>query len=99
MKDKAVVSKDILDLVSVLPGLYGSSDDEKMHLDAIAILSLPSHLRKTAIAVHKKRRVSAEWLSMITGQSVEVERANLEELAEMKYLETVQEEAGTLYCI
>ena len=100
MKDKDSVSKDILDLVGVLPGLnYGYSDDEKKHLDAIAILSLPSHLRKTAIAVHKKRRVSAEWLSMITGQSVEVERANLEELAEMKYLEVVQEESATLYRI
>ena len=100
MKDKDVVSKDILDLVSVLPGLnYGFSDDEKKHLDAIAILSLPGHLRKTAVAIHKRKRVSAKMLSKITGQNVEFERANLEELAEMKYLEIVLEEAGTFYCI
>ena len=100
MKDKAVVSKDILDLVSVLPGLnYGYSDDEKKHLDAIAILSLPSHLRKTAVAIHKRQKVSVEMLSNITEQSVDVEQANLQELVDMKYLGCIQDEAGTFYYI
>ena len=68
LKDKEAVSKDILDLVSSLSGLYGSSDDEKKHLDAIAILSLPRHLRKTAVAIHRMKKVTAEKLSEITGQ-------------------------------
>ena len=100
MKDKDVVSNDILDLVNRLPGLnYGESDGERKHLDVIAILSLPGHLRKTAVAVHKRGRVSAEMLSGITGQDVDVERACLEELVEMRYLEVTQEEEGTLYYI
>ena len=100
MKDKDAVSKDILELVNRLPGLnYGSSDGERKHLDAIGILSLPGHLRKTAVAVHKKKRVSDEMLSSITGQSVDVERANLEELVEMRYLECVREEKVTFYYI
>ena len=100
MKNKTVDPKDILDLVSGLPGLnYGHTDDEKKHLDAIAILSLPSHLRKTAVAVHKRGRISADALSRITGQDVDVERANLEELVEMKYLTTVREDAGSFYSI
>ncbi len=97
-KDRDV--KDILDLVRGLPGLnYGDSDDERKHLDAIGILSLPRHLRKTAVAIHMRKRVTAEILSEITGQDVEVERANLEELVEMTYLVTVLEEAGIFYCI
>jgi len=100
MKEKDAVSKDILELVNRLPGLnYGSSDGERKHLDAIGILSLPGHLRKTAVAVHRRRRVSDEMLSSITGQSIEVERTNLEELVEMKYLTKVREEAGSFYNI
>jgi hypothetical protein len=100
MKDKDVVSNEVLDLVNRLPGLnYGSSDDERKHLDAIGILSLPGHLRKTAVAVHRRRRVSAEILSEITGQGVDVERVNLEELVKMRYLKIVQEESDTLYYI
>ena len=100
MKEKDAVSKDILELVNRLPELnYGNSDDERKHLDAIGILSLPGHLRKTAVAVHKKKRVSDEMVSSITGQSIDVERANLEELVEMKYLTKVREEAGSFYNI
>lgn len=100
MKDKDVVSNEVLDLVNRLPGLnYGSSDDERKHLDAIGILSLPGHLRKTAVAVHRRRRVSAEMLSEITGQGVDVECANLKELVEMRYLVCVLKDEGTFYCI
>ena len=100
MKEKDAVSKDILELVNRLLGLnYGSSDGERKHLDAIGILSLPEHLRKTAVAVHRRRRVSTEMLSEITGRDVDVERANLEELVEMRYLEAVQEEEVTFYYI
>jgi hypothetical protein len=98
MKEKDAVSKDILELVNRLPGLnYGSSDGERKHLDAIGILSLPEHLRKTALAVHRRLRVSAEKLSEITGRDVDVERANLEELVEMKYLTAVRDEEVTFY--
>ena len=100
MKEKDAVSKDILELVNRLPGLnYGSSDGERKHLDAIGILSLPGHLRKTAVAVHRRRRVSAEMLSEITGRDVDVERAYLEELVDMTYLIVVKEEADTFYFI
>jgi hypothetical protein len=98
LKQKNPVSKELLDRVNNIPGLnYGLPEEDKKHLDAIGILSLPSHLRKTAVAIHRKDRVSAKEISVITGVDEGIERVNLEELTELKYLLAVQEGKSKFY--
>jgi predicted transcriptional regulator len=65
---------------------------ERKHLDAIAILSLPANLRKTAMAIHKKGKATAETISKITGREESYESNCLNQLVEMGYLEIIREE-------
>lgn len=79
--------KNIIDLVNNIPGLnYGETDEEVKHLDSIAILTLPQHLRKSAIAIIQVLKGGACAVSKISGNDVESEMAYLEELADMGYL-------------
>jgi hypothetical protein len=71
---------------------------ERKHLDAIAILSLPANLRKTAMAIHKKGKATAEMIAGITDREKTVELECLNQLVEMGYLETKQE-ADNIYFI
>ena len=79
--------KKIIDLLNTIPGLgYGEIMEETKHLDAIAILSLPSNLRKTALALVKVTKADIASLSKITGNDEKVEGLYLEELFIMGYL-------------
>jgi hypothetical protein len=71
---------------------------ERKYLDAIAILSLPANLRKTAMAIHKKGKATAETIADITGRGEAVEIECLNQLVEMGYLET-KNEADKIYFI
>jgi len=64
----------------------GGSVEEKKSLDAIAILSLPPHLRETAVAIHRLGTAKASEIAEITARDVKVESDGLEELADMGYL-------------
>jgi hypothetical protein len=79
-----------------IPGLNYGAQDEK-HLDAIAVLSLPSHLRKTALAIIKITVGDKEAVSSITGQDETNEAKNLVELASMGYLRRKQQSKKTVY--
>lgn len=72
---------------------------ERKHLDAIAILSLPAGLRKTAMAIHKKGKATAEMIANITDREILLESKCLYQLVEMGYLETDQEEDKIYFII
>jgi len=86
MRFKPSDAKEILDL---LVGVREVRDENpnKKPLDAIAILSLPEHLRKTALTFHKMGRATAVMIADATGSKVDVEESNLLELREMGYLD------------
>jgi len=80
-------TKSLIDLLNNIPGLnYGKQEVEGKHLDAINILSLPKHLRKSAIAMLKVSKGPVSSISKITGNDENIERTFLEELTEMRYL-------------
>jgi hypothetical protein len=91
-------NRDIIDRLNSIPGLNYGAQDEK-HLDALAVLSLPGHLRKTALAIIKLTKGDKEAISRITGKEIDLEERNLEELFRMGYLEKQIIELGTLYRI
>ena len=78
-------AKDILDLLMGAQEGEGSQD-EKKSLDAFAILSLPSRLRKTAVEIHRLGRASVAMIAEVTGKSEKTEKVYLEELSELGYL-------------
>jgi hypothetical protein len=65
--------------------------DEEKKLDAFAILALPQHLRKTALAIHKLGKATPEMTSKFTGRTVVNEEANLLEMVEMGYLKRIKQ--------
>jgi hypothetical protein len=87
MNPKQSTEKNVIERLYSIPGLnYGDSSPENKHLDAISILSLPNHLRKTALAIHKVSKGNPSKISKITGNNHNVESNNLEELVDMGYL-------------
>ncbi len=62
-------------------------------LDAAALLGLPDHLRRTAMALHKTGRGTAEDVAGITGNSRSIESAYLNQLVRQGY---VKRERGKL---
>jgi hypothetical protein len=100
MRYKPSEAKKILDL---LVGTEDTPDNttsrKRKHLDAIALLSLPEHLRKTALAIHEKGRATATMISEVTGRPPEIERSNLNELEEMGYLDTEKKGAQIFFSI
>lgn len=67
-----------------VPGNYGKLTE---YLDAITLLSLPDHLRRTAIALAKLGGEStAEEVSKETGRARAVESAYLNQLVAMGYV-------------
>ena len=79
--------KNIIDLVNSIPGLnYGETEEEVKHLDSIAILTLPKHLRKSAIAMLQILKGDASTVSKISGNDEESEESYLEELVDLGYL-------------
>lgn len=88
MKAKPSDAKDILDLLMGAKKPQGDDPkSDKKPLDAIAILTLPSNLRKTAVAIHRVVRATAKMISEYTGQDKKVEYANLKQLEAMGYLQ------------
>jgi hypothetical protein len=74
-------------------------DDEEKNLDAFAILALPQHLKKTALAIHRLGKATAEMTGNLTGRTLENEEANLLEMVEMGYLKKAKEGRKTYYCL
>jgi hypothetical protein len=100
MRVKPEEAKDILDLLLGARGIQqGNPGSDERTLDAIAILSLPGHLRKTALSIHKKGKATATMIAELTGRKEDVEKANLIELKQMGYLEIVQLEHNILFKI
>ncbi len=60
--------------------------EDKLGLDALTLLSLPNHLRKTATAICKLGRATVEDVAKHTGREVAVENDHLNQLVTMGYL-------------
>lgn len=100
MRYKAADAKNVLDLLVGVRGLEKEgSESEKKSLDAIALLSLPKHLRKTALAIHKTERATASAIAEETGREEDIEIRCLEELVEMGFLSKEKLEGRVYYSI
>lgn len=55
-------------------------------LDALTLLELPDHLRRTAMALHEVGRATAELVSEHTGNSRSIESAYLNQLERQGYI-------------
>jgi predicted transcriptional regulator len=55
-------------------------------LDVIALLNLPDHLRKTAIAICRNTRATAEEIADITSRARAMESSYLNQLVTMGYI-------------
>lgn len=60
-------------------------------LDALTLLELPDHLRRTAMALYEVERGTAERVSEMTGNSRSIESAYLNQLQRQGY---IQKERG-----
>lgn len=99
MRYKPSDAEDILDLIMGVKDREKNPRKEKKPLDAIAVLSLPERLRKTALAILKFGRATAPIIAQETGRETAAEMVNLEELVKKGYLETEIQDDGTYYCI
>ena len=61
-------------------------DEDKPGLDAKALLTLPDHLRKTASAICKLGRATAEDIAKHTNREEAIESSYLNQLVTMGYL-------------
>ena len=64
---------------------------EGQALDVMTLLSLPDHLRKSALAMIKLKRAMAEEVARETGRARAIESAYLNQLVRMGYLERARE--------
>ena len=55
-------------------------------LDALTLLELPDHLRRTAMALYELERATAEKVSEVTGNSRSIESAYLNQLQRQGYI-------------
>jgi len=60
-------------------------------LDVMTLLSLPDHLRKSAITIVKLKKAMAEDVAKETGRARAIESAYLNQLVRMGYLKRVRE--------
>jgi len=60
-------------------------------LDVMTLLSLPDHLRKSALAIVKLGKAMAEDVANETGRARAIESAYLNQLVRMGYLKRVRE--------
>ena len=60
-------------------------------LDVMALLSLPDHLRKSALTIVKLGKAMAEEVAKETGRARAIESAYLNQLVRMGYLKRVRE--------
>jgi hypothetical protein len=67
-------------------GIDRSGYQEESPLDVMTLLSLPDHLRKTAMAICKLDYVTAEEVAKHTGRARAVESGYLNQLVLMGYL-------------
>jgi hypothetical protein len=61
--------------------------DNRNVMDVMTLLSLPDHLRKTAMAISKVQKATALEVSKITNRSRALESSYLNQLVRMNYLE------------
>lgn len=59
-------------------------------LDVMALLSLPDHLRKSALSIIKLKKAMAEEVAKETGRARAIESAYLNQLVRMGYLKRVR---------
>ena len=62
--------------------------EEETPLDAVTLLSLPDQLRKTALAILKLGKATADKVARNTGRDRAIESMYLKQLVEMGYLKT-----------
>jgi hypothetical protein len=84
MRNKPNDAKEAMDLL--LGKHEDNSGGKRNYLDAISILSLPKHLRKTAVTIHKVSKGDANSIANITGNDQKIEYNHLEELVKMGFL-------------
>lgn len=60
-------------------------------LDVMTLLSLPDHLRKSAMTIVKLKKAMAEDVAKETGRARAIESAYLNQLVRMGYLKRVRE--------
>jgi len=77
------ISKDIL---SILNSKGSVNIIRDLPPDALSLLSLPSSLRKTILAVYKLGEATAEELAMETGRMRAIESSHANQLVRMGYL-------------
>jgi len=63
-----------------------ASLEEPKALDALALLKLPDHLRKTALAIDKLGEGTADEVASVTGRERAVESSYLNQLVRMGYV-------------
>ncbi|RLE51296.1 MAG: transcriptional regulator [Candidatus Methanomethylicota archaeon] len=78
------ISKRQLDILESLK--VKEEKEEVAPLDAMALLSLPDHLRKTALALGKLGEARAEDVARETGRERAVESSYLNQLVRMGYV-------------
>ena len=96
---KPTDAKEILDLIMGAEDREKNPGKEKKPLDAITILSLPEHLRKTALVIQKIGRATAPMIAQETGRETAEENVNLEELVKRGYLAIEIQDDDTYYQI
>jgi DNA-binding transcriptional ArsR family regulator len=63
-----------------------ASPEELKALDALALLKLPDHLRKTALAIDRLGEGTADEVASVTGRERAVESGYLNQLVRMGYV-------------
>ena len=83
------ILKTLQEINEKLDRAPANSDDEDgtvKPLDAVALLELPDHLRRTAMALHELGRATAERVCEKTGNSRSIESAYLNQLVRSGYV-------------
>lgn len=99
MRSKPDEAEAVLNLLMGVLGDNKNKPGKRRSLDAIAILSLPKNLRKTAIAIHKKQKATLEMVMNVTGRKKEFESECLIKLVQMGFLETEEKDEKIYYKI
>ena len=72
--------------LDVLESLKAGEKEEAIPLDAMTLLSLPDHLRKTALALGRLGEARAEDVAKETGRERAVESSYLNQLVRLGYV-------------
>lgn len=76
----------LANLPSGKPLQVGAADLEDSPLDVVTLLSLPDHLRKTAMILCKEEEATAEQIAQKTGRARAVESGYLNQLHTMGHI-------------